>query len=71
MINITSERIAGLKCPCAPGCENRNSDCHCTCEPYLEYEMERLKLINAPPTPKTTAEHDRNAMRIKVQKGKY
>lgn len=30
-------------CPCKD-CKDRNAECHATCEPYLEYEKERMAL---------------------------
>ena len=33
------------KCPCKD-CKDRNAECHSTCEPYLEYEKQKMETRN-------------------------
>ena len=33
------------KCPCKD-CKDRNAECHATCEPYLEYEKQKMETRN-------------------------
>ena len=32
-------------CPCKD-CKDRNAECHATCEPYLEYEKQKMETRN-------------------------
>jgi len=33
------------KCPCKD-CKDRNAECHATCEPYLDYEKQKMETRN-------------------------